>query len=289
MARAHASLVIEHEALVDAYLKLESDHTRLQQGYDELFTSYASLDDSHRRLTIEHEALSESLMEMHEDYDIWMARSMAQSELAVTPPYILVEERRVHLAFRKLDGSVVRWYVPFESLEADIQRGYDMRNGWLSGFRPLLHLQDAAGNVFAPQDFRPFIDPRPFRGVMEQLYAESADDDAFVREVWHIIGQLSSYSYEIEETPRYPLETLLAGGGDCEDTGILLASMIRAAREDWPISLVYMDAYNPERPETVNHLIVHVDTGSRQYLIETTSNVVMEPFANVEGWYLAVD
>jgi transglutaminase-like putative cysteine protease len=289
MARAHASLVIEHEALVDAYLKLESDHTRLQQGYDELFTSYASLDDSHRRLTIEHEALSESLMEMHEDYDIWMARSMAQSELAVTPPYILVEERRVHLAFRKLDGSVVRWYVPFESLEADIQRGYDMRNGWLSGFRPLLHLQDAAGNVFAPQDFRPFIDPRPFRGVMEQLYAESADDDAFVREVWHIIGQLSSYSYEIEETPRYPLETLLAGGGDCEDTGILLASMIRAAREDWPISLVYMDAYNPERPETVNHLIVHVDTGSRQYLIETTSNIIMEPFANVEGWYLAVD
>ncbi len=164
-----------------------------------------------------------------------------------------------------------------------------MRNGWLSRLRPLLNLRDADGNVFAPQDFRPFVDPRPFEGVMKQLYAESTDDDAFIREVWHIIGQLSTYSYEIEETPRYPLETLLAGGGDCEDTGILLSSMIRAARDDWPINLVYMDAQNPEKPEAVNHLIVHVDTGSRQYLIETTSNVIMEPFTNVEGWYLAVD
>jgi hypothetical protein len=289
MAQAHASLVVEHEALVTAYLRLESDHNRLQHAYDALVVSYRNLDDTHRRLALEHQTLTADLTDIHEDDDTLLARSRMQGETAVTPPYILVQGRRMQLAFRKLDGSVVQWHVPFESLEADIQRGYDMRNGWLSGFRPLLNLKDAEGNVFAPQDFRPFVDPRPFEGVMGQLYAESADDDTFIREVWHIIGQLSTYSYEIEETPRYPLETLLAGGGDCEDTGILLASMIRAARPDWPINLVYMDAYNPEKPESVNHLIVHVDTGSRQYLIETTSNLVMEPFSHVEGWYLQVD
>jgi hypothetical protein len=289
IAQAHGALLAEHEALIGAYLTLESEQARLQQDYEGLVAAYRGLDDTHRRLSVEYQALTEDLADVHEDYDTLLTRSRVQGATAVTPPYILIEGRLVHLAFRKLDGSLVQWHVPFESLEADIKRGYDMRNGWLSGFRPPLNLQDAAGNVFAPQDFRPFIDSRPFEGVMQRLYAESADDDAFIREVWNIITQLSTYSFEIEETPRYPLETLLAGGGDCEDTAILFVSMIRAARDDWPISLVYMDAYNPEKPETVNHLIVYVDTGSRQYLIETTSDFAMEPFANVEGWYLEVN
>jgi hypothetical protein len=289
LTQAHASLLVEHNAIVEAYLRLESDHQRLQQEHDGLVAAYRELDDTHRRLTIEHDTLTADLIYSPEDYDALLARSRAQGQIAVTPPYILIDDRRVHLAFVKLDGSVMEWHVPFESLEADIQRGYDMRNGWLSGFRPLLTLQDAQGNSWAPQDFRPFVDPRPFEGVMEQLYAQAVDDDAFIREVWNIIAQLSTYSIEIEETPRYPLETLLAGGGDCEDTAILFASMIRAARPDWPISLVYMDAYSPEKPVTVNHLIVHVDTGARQYLVETTSSSTMEPFAHVEGWYLPLN
>jgi transglutaminase-like putative cysteine protease len=110
-----------------------------------------------------------------------------------------------------------------------------------------------------------------------------------VREVWHIVAQLTTYSEEIEETPRYPLETFLAGGGDCEDTAILLASMIRAAPVDWVVDLVYMDIDNPQDPQDVNHVMVHVDTGQRRYLIETVGDEEMEPFDDVIGWYLRVD
>ena len=124
---------------------------------------------------------------------------------------------------------------------------------------------------------------------MTDLYTELGDDDAFVREAWHIVAQLTTYSEEIEETPRYPLETFLAGGGDCEDTAILLASMIEAAPVNWGVDLVYMDINYPLDPQDVNHVIVHIDTGQEQYLIETTADGEMEPFDEVVGWYLEVE
>jgi len=37
---------------------------------------------------------------------------------------------------------------------------------------------------------------------------------------------LNDYVGEIEETPRFLLETLLMGGGDCEDSAILLGSSL---------------------------------------------------------------
>lgn len=60
-------------------------------------------------------------------------------------------------------------------------------------------------------------------------------DYDFLYETWNIVSQLMVYSEDIGETPRYPLETFLAGGGDCEDTAILFASMIIAAPVDWDV------------------------------------------------------
>ncbi len=81
----------------------------------------------------------------------------------------------------------------------------------------------------------------------------------------------------------------MAGGGDCEDTAILLASMIEAAPVDWVVELVYMDIDNPLDPRDVNHVIVYIDTGQDQYLIETTGDEDMQPFDEVVGWYLRVE
>jgi transglutaminase-like putative cysteine protease len=103
--------------------------------------------------------------------------------------------------------------------------------------------------------------------------------------------QLTAYSGEIEDTPRYPLETLLAGGGDCEDHAILFASMILAADiPNWKVSLVYMDSYNPARPQAINHMIVYIETDNRSYTIEATGKEIMEPYPEgVGGWYSEVE
>ena len=154
---------------------------------------------------------------------------------------------------------------------------------------PTRNLTTDAGETLVVLDYTKLVDSRVFAQVIPELYYESDSAEAFLHEVWGIATQLSLYSSEIEETPRYPLETFLAGGGDCEDTSILLASMIKSAPADWKVDLVYMDSDSPWSPEKANHVIVYVDTGLEDYFIETTNSQVMEPYDWVRGWHMTVE
>lgn len=289
LEQAHDELTGEYERLVHENAELQTAHqglteqlTQLTTEYQELQKTYADLNQAYSRLNGNHENLASEYESLIIDYGLL-------SSAAVTPPYIVIEARQVHLAFLRLDGTLVEWLVPFESLEEDLQRGYEARKSWLNRLNATVTLETEGGETYTPMDFRPFVDPAPFTAVMRNLYETSTDDATFIREVWNIVTQLSTYSTEIEETPRYPLETLLAGGGDCEDTSILLASMIQAAPVDWKVSMVYMDAASPEVPRVVNHLIVHIDTGEAEYLIETTTDTTMEPYTYVNGWYIPLE
>ena len=140
--------------------------------------------------------------------------------------------------------------------------------------------------MFDVIDFRPYVDSSYFTNWIPDLYYTSGSEEEFIQTVWGIVSQLTIYSSEITETPRYPLETLLAGGGDCEDTAILVASMLKAAPVDWEISLVYLDSHNPTAPVEPNHVVVFVKTASNQYYIETTSDTRMNPYPDgIHGWY----
>lgn len=245
---------------------------------------------------------------------------------SLEPPYIYVSNRTVTITFRKIDNTIHSWTVPFSSLESDIQRGQYRREFMPEVFIPMveqmygnyLHLcafsdcsdfidnykdtmselQEKSlqyinltrddGSSRLVMDYRPFIDSQIFTNVTKTLYQESSSDGEFIREVWNIVTQLNTYSSETEETPRYPLETFLAGGGDCEDSSILLASMLKSAPTNWNVQLVYMDADNPENPQKVNHVIVFVDTGKEKYFIETTNNQEMQPYDYIDGWYLDI-
>ncbi|PIN73626.1 hypothetical protein COV20_05375 [Candidatus Woesearchaeota archaeon CG10_big_fil_rev_8_21_14_0_10_45_16] len=144
------------------------------------------------------------------------------------------------------------------------------------------------GNAITVMDFRPFVDKVAFTNIIPQLYAEIGNDQQFIHELWYILSQLTTYSLEIKETPKFPLETLLSGGGDCEDTSILLASMLKAANKNWKISLVYMDSNNPINPKNINHVLVQVETASESFFIETTSKTQENPYDKIVGWYLEV-
>jgi len=245
---------------------------------------------------------------------------------SLEPPYINIYNRTVMITFRKTDNTIHSWTVPFSSLESDIQRGQYRRkfmpevfipmvNQMYGSYLPLCAFSDCSdfienyketmselqenslqyinlrrddGSSHLVMDFRPFIDSETFKDVIRTLYQESKSDEYFIREVWNIVTQLNIYSSDIEETPRYPLETFLAGGGDCEDSSILLASMIKSAPTNWDVQLVYMDADNPDNPQEVNHVLVFVDTGKEEYFIETTNNQEMQPYDYIDGWYLEI-
>lgn len=74
------------------------------------------------------------------------------------------------------------------------------------------------------------------------------------------------------EYPKYPLETLVDGGGDCEDTAILLASLLRA--KGYGVALICMPEHiavgiKGDAVEGVGSYYEYA--GSKYYYIETTA------------------
>lgn len=209
---------------------------------------------------------------------------------ALLPPYISVANRNMLIAFVTTQQKREVWEVSFDTLEYELQRGAYVRYNLDGDSSMWLTLNNEyTGESYRVVNMPVFVDPSSFDQVIPDLYSEAGSDDAFIREVWNIVTQMATYSGDIGETPRYPLETFLAGGGDCEDTSILFASMIRAAPVSWDVQLVFMDIDNPTHPLDVNHVIVYINTGSREYRVETTEHKVMEPYTDgVNGWYFRV-
>jgi FtsZ-binding cell division protein ZapB len=241
LSRNYASLEAEHiglsdqyNALVGQYESLNDSYSTLQGNYDSLRNEHSILRDNYDTLFSEHNQLIEEYNALAGDYNLL-------NDIAVRPPYIVVHDRMVDTTFYDIDGQLITWTTPFAGLEYGIEHGSYMRglivdDEWKT---TLVHTKD--GEPVWIRDFSLFVTPATFEKVVPQLYAESSSAHQFIYQIWYMIGQLSSYASEDTETPRYSLETLLAGGGDCEDLSILFASLIQAAPVNWYVDLVYVD------------------------------------------------
>lgn len=278
-------------ALSNQMSHLSNEYDVLEKAYYSLDSNFSTLYSNHNALVAEHNKLVNDYNDLLSQYDTLLGEYNWLENIAVTPPYILTNGRIVHLAFYKIDGTIIYWEIPFSSLEHNLERGNILRNKINSGFQDYsLHLRNTNTNEdFYVPDYRYFVDSSPFINVISGLYYQSANSDAFVQELWHIVAQLTTYSADITDTPRFPLETLLAGGGDCEDTAILFASMVLAAPVDWKVQLVYLDGNHPTKPLEMNHVAVYLVTESRPYDVETTEKDIIDPYPDgIDGWYYDV-
>lgn len=274
----YSTLSINYTGLQQEYASLSGNYTNLQNQYNILQITYSTLSNDYQILQSQYTALQLQYGDLSGEYADFRSR-------AIAPPYIYISNRSVTFAFLLTDQTVDFWQIDFDSLEQALNAGYEQRQE-----PEELKLETDSGYTFTVMDFRSYIDPSAFYPVIGELYARNPREEDFIYEVWHIVTQLSGYSNDIEETPRYPLETFLAGGGDCEDTAILFASMILAAPVGWEVDLVYMDSTNPLDPQTSNHVIVYIKTGQKDYYVETTSDSNMLPYPDgVVGWYFAVN
>jgi hypothetical protein len=292
MTTASLALMNQRDAFQSQLEELSNRHTRLQLDYIKLVEDFNGLSQRHSQLIGDYNGLVEKYNRQVADYNQLTEERYELAEenayfktVAIIPPYIYIYQREVYLTFETTQGELVTWVFPFENLEEDIRRGYLSRENPLNEILDIVTVTDPnTGKTYRLLDLRKYVDATPFYGYIEEIYRESASDEDFIHEVWNIVAQLSTYSYELEETPRYPLETFLAGGGDCEDTAILFASMILAAPVNWQVGLFYMDGNNPNSLETVNHVAVWVNTGRSDHIVETTSKTIREPFEDPYGW-----
>ena len=157
-----------------------------------------------------------------------------------------------------------------------------------------LHIS-SIDKTYTMKDMTVYVDGNDFSKIIDNVYENSSNDYDFLKESWYVVSNFSTYESDIGEYPRFPLETFSRGSGDCEDTSILLAEMLRSSKhtKDWTIQLVYLDADNPTNPQTVNHVLVYVSNGDWRTYVETTAGSKdwgLEAYidTNIRGWYYDV-
>jgi uncharacterized protein YoxC len=281
LVRVYNDLATAYTGLESRFNSLAGQHLALQDQYNALYADYITLQTDYGNLKTKYETLSGDYDELVTMYTSLYGWYEWLQNNAVQPPYIAIHNRQVTLGFYRPDGSVETWTKDVSELEYAILVGAWRRDNATTIYR------DFHGQTVEMYDYGSFVDPRSFTDDIEQMYYQRTSDEQFIRQLWGIVNQLTDYSDEILDTPRHPLETLLLGGGDCEDTSILLASMLLAAPVNWDIDLVLMDAYNATAADELNHMIVYVDTGWQQYWIETTSSTDMLWPVDIDGIYLA--
>lgn len=219
-------------------------------------------------------------------------------ENALVPPYIVADRRNVSVTYETLEGDYRAWQWDSRALESQVTSGNFAREltysqleylNWNSfGFEGRSKYREL-GNYGLYYQLNPFVIPSNFGPLSEQIHNEYQSDLERVRAAWNFVTQLNDYVSEIRETPRFPLETLLMGGGDCEDSAILLGSVLYSMPADLEPKFWFIDIDNPTDPEDINHVILSADIEGNPVLIETTSSSDMNPYNQVNGFSVEIE
>lgn len=82
--------------------------------------------------------------------------------------------------------------------------------------------------------------------IMHSSTLFSHNSSALVRELANFVQEVVTYQYDVdttgeEEYPRYPIETLYERQGDCEDTSILMAALLKAY--GYEVGFIYLPGH----------------------------------------------
>ena len=93
---------------------------------------------------------------------------------------------------------------------------------------------------YSVDEYQYYINDTNNRAIIQEIVkviqdiakSNSYTDAAVVRELAKFVQDVIEYQYDWESTgaaeyPRYPIETLFEGRGDCEDTSILMAALLK--------------------------------------------------------------
>lgn len=87
------------------------------------------------------------------------------------------------------------------------------------------HYTQKSHFLFSPQDFSRFITPYTFQPVADRLWQIYNNTEDYTNAVLAMVHQIN---YTELEPSRYPIETLMAGQGDCDQFVYIAASILEA-------------------------------------------------------------
>ena len=241
-------------------------------------TKVQTLEHDLATLESQYGTLQEDYKELEGKYGkVWTEEQTAllESEQVLIVPYTAISEGKVIWVWRDIDGNIHRWTMPIDSYRS-----------WVDTPKPrkTVALQ-CDGGIFTMLDYRPYIHSDEFTTVIPGLYQQTSGGREFVQEVFTLVSQLTVYSEDIGEVPRWPIETLTEGRGDCEDLTILFASLLEAAPHPYKLSIVYIDSNNPTEPQYPDHVIVAVGDEDWRIFIECSSDEGWKFYDYIKGWF----
>ena len=191
--------------------KLKNENKILQQKYNSKSSEVNALEGR----------LDSSLDQTQKFFNELKDRTYEFLEKENLKPKTVIDDQKINWHFSDSKGNLYNWSMPIETYE-----------GWIRATEPseTLRLRNTStGDIYTVRDHTKFV-RTGFVDVIDGVYDNSKNNVDFVKEVWYIVSQLTTYSYDIGDDPRWALETLSRGGGDCEDTAILIAEMLKSSK-----------------------------------------------------------
>lgn len=244
---------VEISSLISELDTLEGEHILLQNNYDELSSEADLLRIEHSTLTSQYEELELNYLDLLQKYEI----AVASLPLSAAP-----------LSAETIDLDYT-WYYNGRKCTVSLSIPESMYQYYSEKKRA--ETEDYSIYVTHPYDdeyINTIIQKMNFI-ALDRGYSEIEKINLIISFVQSLPYTSDNVTTPYDEYPRYPLETLVDNGGDCEDTSILTASLLKSM--NYELILI-----NPPGHMAVG---VNVDTyGSywtvdekQYYYLETTS------------------
>jgi len=190
-----------------------------------------------------------------------------------------------------------------EILALEVPQGYLLRHyEWEYQKDPQywdVLLPEATYRLYHEHPRQPFVDNYNYDNyVLDPLDEPTLEDlaqallnrvegnyESFVECTLSFVQGATQYTPDPEgfEYPLYPLETLVDGIGDCEDTTILYVSLVRAL--GYPVSMAHVDTDHDNTPD---HVLALIPVSSSYPDSVTCSTGMSQGFLKIDGQLYAL-
>ena len=252
--------IAELETTVNDYSKLNENYNDLTENYDELTESYEDLNDNYEELQNLYEEINTGYENLLEEYELLVA-SLPLSPQPISGEIIEMEyewyyDREYHSLSLSIPETQYEYYKNLDRI----------------------HTSDYSVYVTHPYDDE-YINTiiKKFNHIaLEEGLTEEEKINLVISFVQSLPYTVDIVTTPYDEYPRYPLETLIDNGGDCEDTSILTASLLKAMMYD--IILI--------APPEHMAVGVNIDTYGSYWTYEDEKYFFLETTG--EGWEIGV-